>query len=76
MRDIRPPMQYPVVPILLASIDGSTTAIARALCAVQVVLAALVVTDAMRTRSLPPGERLGADEIAAAETTEPQGALA
>jgi O-antigen/teichoic acid export membrane protein len=65
-----------VQPWLLASINGGTTAIAKALAAVQAVLAAVIVTNAVRTRSLPPGERLGEDEIAAAETTEPQGALA
>jgi O-antigen/teichoic acid export membrane protein len=68
-----------IQPILLSTIDGGTTAIARALCAVQVVLAAFVVTDALRTRSLPPGERLAEEEIAEAEQgepMEPQGALA
>jgi O-antigen/teichoic acid export membrane protein len=65
-----------VQPWLLATIDGGTTDIARALAAVQAVLAAIVVTDALRTRSLPAGDRLRDDEVAAAETTEPQGALA
>src|SRR5215211_4259421 len=45
-----------VQPVLLGTIDGGTTAIARALCAVQLVLAAITVTEALRTRSLPPGE--------------------
>lgn len=68
-----------VQPWLLASIDGGTTSIARALCAVQAVLAAVVVTDALRTRSLPPGEELDEQELAEAERgepAEPQGALA
>ena len=68
-----------VQPVLLAVVGGGTTQIAIALCAVQAVLAALVVTLALRTRELPPGERFDDDEIAAAEraeSTEPQGALA
>jgi O-antigen/teichoic acid export membrane protein len=68
-----------VQPILLASIDGGTTAIARALCVVQALLAAFVVTDALRTRSLPPGDHLDEQELAEAERgepAEPQGALA
>jgi O-antigen/teichoic acid export membrane protein len=65
-----------VQPVLLATIDGGTTALARALCAVQVVLAVFVVTDALRTRSLPRGEHLDDGEVAASEPTEPQGALA
>ena len=68
-----------IQPVLLASIDGGTTDIARALCAVQAVLAAFVVTDALRTRTLPPGERLDDQELAEVErgeSTEPQGALA
>ena len=63
-------------PVLLASIDGGTTDIAIALCAVQAVLALFVVTDALRTRSLPQGERLDDDPLTAAEPSEPQGALA
>jgi O-antigen/teichoic acid export membrane protein len=68
-----------VQPILLATVGGGTTAIARALCAVQVVLAAIVVTDALRTRKLPPGEKFDEQELREAERgepTEPQGALA
>jgi hypothetical protein len=68
-----------VQPILLSTIDGGTTDIAIALCVVQALLAAFVVTDALRTRSLPPGERLDPEELAEAErgeSTEPQGALA
>jgi O-antigen/teichoic acid export membrane protein len=65
-----------VQPVLLGSIDGGTTAIAQALCVVQAVLAVFVVTDALRTRSLPPGEQLDADELAETEPSEPQGALA
>ena len=68
-----------VQPVLLASIDGGTTDIARALCAVQAVLALFVVTDALRTRSLPPGEEFDPQEIVEAERgepTEPAGALA
>jgi O-antigen/teichoic acid export membrane protein len=68
-----------VQPILLASIDGGTTDIAIALCGVQGLLAVIVVTDALRTRSLPPGDELDEQELAEAERaepTEPQGALA
>ena len=65
-----------VQPVLLASIDGSTTDIAIALCGVQALLAAVVVTDALRTRSLPEGEQLDDDQLTAAEPSEPQGALA
>jgi O-antigen/teichoic acid export membrane protein len=68
-----------VQPVLLASVDGATTRIAMALCGVQALLAAIVVTQALRTRELPPGEKLDDDEIAAAERSEPaepQGALA
>jgi len=68
-----------VQPILLGSIDGGTTSIARALCAVQAVLALIVVTDALRTRSLPPGEQFDDEELREAErgeSAEPQGALA
>src|SRR5215218_4783155 len=68
-----------VQPILLGSIDGGTTSIARALCGVQALLAAITVTEALRTRSLPPGEVFDEQEIAEAERgepTEPQGALA
>ena len=64
-----------VQPVLLASISGGTTDIAVALCGVQAVLAAVVVTDALRTRTLPEGARLD-EEDATAHTTEPQGALA
>jgi O-antigen/teichoic acid export membrane protein len=66
-------------PVLLAIVDGGTTRIALALCAVQAVLAAIVVTQALRTRDLPPGDVFDDDELAAAqrdEATEPQGALA
>jgi hypothetical protein len=52
-----------VQPVLLSVIDGGPTALARALCAVQVVLAAFVVTMALRTRELPPGVRLDAGEV-------------
>jgi O-antigen/teichoic acid export membrane protein len=66
-----------VQPVLLASIEGGTTRIAQALCAVQAVLAAFVVTAALRTRSLPPGERLDDDEIGRPPPEqEPQTALA
>ena len=68
-----------VQPALLSIVDGGPTALARALCAVQAVLALFVVTDALRTRSLPPGERLDDEELAEAEQGEqvtPQGALA
>jgi O-antigen/teichoic acid export membrane protein len=68
-----------VQPVLLGTIDGGTTAIARALCAVQLVLAAITVTEALRTRTLPPDEVFDEQEIAGAERgepTEPQGALA
>jgi O-antigen/teichoic acid export membrane protein len=65
-----------VQPWLLATIDGGTTAIAQALAAVQAVLAAIVVTDALRTRSLPAGEQLDDGQLEAAEPAEPQGALA
>jgi O-antigen/teichoic acid export membrane protein len=67
-----------VQPVLLANIDGGTTSIARALCAVQAVLALFVVTAALRTRELPPGERLdepGLDGRSPGEA-EPQTALA
>jgi O-antigen/teichoic acid export membrane protein len=65
-----------VQPILLSVINGGPTALARALCAVQAVLAAIVVTMAMRTRELPPGERLEPDEVAPAPGTKPQTAIA
>jgi O-antigen/teichoic acid export membrane protein len=68
-----------IQPILLGSIDGGTTALARALCVVQGILAVIVVTEALRTRSLPPGEQFDDEELAEAERgepTEPQGALA
>jgi O-antigen/teichoic acid export membrane protein len=65
-----------VQPILLSVIDGGPTALARALCAVQAVLAAVVVTMAVRTRELPPGERLDPDEVRPAAGTEPQTAVA
>ena len=68
-----------VQPILLASIDGGTTDIAIALAGVQAVLALIVVTDALRTRSLPPGDEFDPQELAEAERgepAEPQGALA
>lgn len=64
-----------VQPVLLASIDGGTTDIAIALCSVQAVLAAIVVTSALRTRSLPPGERIE-DDLVDTQAVEPQGALA
>lgn len=62
-------------PVMLASIDGSTTDIAMALCAVQAALAVIVVTDALRTRSLPAGERIE-DDMVAGDPVEAQGALA
>jgi O-antigen/teichoic acid export membrane protein len=68
-----------VQPILLGSIDGGTTDIAIALCVVQGVLAAIVVTEALRTRSLPPGDEFDEEELREAErgeSAEPQGALA
>jgi hypothetical protein len=68
-----------VQPILLASIDGGTTDIAIALACVQGVLALIVVTDALRTRTLPPGDEFDPEELAEAErgeSAEPQGALA
>jgi len=46
---------------------------------VQGILAVIVVTEALRTRSLPPGEQFDDEELAEAERgepTEPQGALA
>jgi O-antigen/teichoic acid export membrane protein len=63
-----------VQPILLSVIDGGPTALARALCAVQAVLAVFVVTMAVRTRQLAPGARLDVDEVEPA--TEAQTALA
>jgi O-antigen/teichoic acid export membrane protein len=68
-----------VQPVLLAVVDGGTTQIALALCGVQAVLALFVVTQALRTRELPPGEKFDDDELSAAsraEPTEPQGAVA
>ena len=47
-----------VQPILLSIVDGGPTALARSLCAVQAVLAVIVLTMALRTRELAPGERL------------------
>jgi O-antigen/teichoic acid export membrane protein len=65
-----------VQPVLLAVVDGGLTQIALALCGVQALLAVIVVTMALRTRELPPGERLDDDELAGVERAEPQGALA
>jgi hypothetical protein len=68
-----------VQPVLLAIVDGGTTQIALALCGVQAVLALFVVTQALRTRELPPGDQFDDDELSAAsraEPTEPQGAVA
>ncbi len=68
-----------VQPVLLAVVDGGTTEIAVALCCVQAVLAAVVVTQALRTRELPPGDKFEDDELPAAERAEPiepQGAVA
>jgi O-antigen/teichoic acid export membrane protein len=62
-------------PVLLSSIDGGTTDIARAICGVQVVLAAFVITQALRTRELPPGERLD-DADLVDPTPHPQEAIA
>jgi O-antigen/teichoic acid export membrane protein len=61
-----------VQPILLSVVDGGPTALARVLCAVQAVLALIVVTMALRTRDLAPGERLDDDLIEGAPGTERQ----
>jgi hypothetical protein len=64
-----------VQPVLLANISGGTTAIARALCAVQAVLALFVVMAALRTRELPPGEQIDEPGLSPPEA-KPQTALA
>ncbi|MEA2143823.1 MAG: hypothetical protein QOI64_2253 [Solirubrobacteraceae bacterium] len=65
-----------VQPVLLSAIDGGPTALARALCAVQVVLAVFVLTMALRTRELPPGVRLDVEPVEPAPGAEPSTALA
>ena len=64
-----------IQPILLATVDGGPEALARVLCAVQVVLAVIVVTMALRTRSLAPGEHLD-DDFVDPGTEQQQPALA
>jgi O-antigen/teichoic acid export membrane protein len=63
-------------PILLSVVERDTTSIAMALCGVQAVLALFVVTAAVRTRDLPPGEKLDQRDVADATEGEPQTALA
>ena len=63
-----------VQPILLGTIDGGTTALARALCVVQAILAVIVVTEALRTHELAPGEAL--DDVEVQAPPEPERALA
>jgi O-antigen/teichoic acid export membrane protein len=59
-----------VQPILLSVVDGGPTALAQTLCAVQGVLALFVITMALRTRELPPGEQLDDDVLGAEPGTE------
>jgi O-antigen/teichoic acid export membrane protein len=67
-----------VQPVLLSTVDGGPTALARALCIVQAVLAAFVVTAALRTRELARGERLDDQDLGddSPSSGEPQTALA
>jgi O-antigen/teichoic acid export membrane protein len=52
-------------PILLAVIDGGTTKLAMAICGVEAALAVVVVTQALRTRDIAPGELLDDIELSA-----------
>jgi O-antigen/teichoic acid export membrane protein len=65
-----------VQPVLLSVIDGGTTDLAMAICAVEAVLAALVVTQALRTRDIASGEVLDDLELSTRPEPEPEHMLA
>ena len=65
-----------VQPILLSVVDGGPTALARVLCAVQAVLALFVVTAAVRTRRLAPGEQIDEDLLDDPGTSQAERVLA
>jgi O-antigen/teichoic acid export membrane protein len=63
-------------PILLSVINGGTTQLAMAICGVQALLAAIVVTQALRTRDIAPGEVLDEIELSGRPEPEPEHMLA
>jgi O-antigen/teichoic acid export membrane protein len=65
-----------VQPILLATLDGGTTDLAMAICGVQAILAAIVVTQALRTRDIAPGEVFDDLELSSRPEPEPEHMLA
>jgi O-antigen/teichoic acid export membrane protein len=65
-----------VQPLLLAVIDGGTTSLAMAACAVQAALAVVVVIQALRTRDIAPGEILDDLEVSTKPEPEPEHMLA
>jgi hypothetical protein len=65
-----------VQPVLLSTVGGGTTSLAITLCAVQAVLAAFVVTQALRTHELAAGERLDELDLPSRPEPEPEHMLA